>query len=185
MSKEIWDAYDRDGKKLGFDQLRDEPIPKGVYHIVVEIYTITEINEVLITKRHPDKPWGLKWEITGGSILKGETPEQGAIRELKEETGIEIAYSDLNFVYSYIYKDVPSIYKCFVTFIDKETTKIQLQEGETIDYRYLPYDEFKQFIQTDEYVDWVRERFWAHEELFDAIIHNHLVSVKERRRENI
>jgi 8-oxo-dGTP diphosphatase len=102
--------------------------------------------------------------------LKDETPEQGAIRELREETGIEVAVSDLNFVYSYIYKNVPSIYKCFVVFINKEKTKIQLQEGETIDYRYLPYNEFKEFVRTDDYVDWVRERFYDHEELFDNIV---------------
>jgi 8-oxo-dGTP diphosphatase len=171
MLREVWDAYDKDGNKLGFEQFRDEPIPEGVYHIVVEIYTLTENNEVLITQRHQSKPWALKWEITGGSIMKGETPEQGAIRELKEETGIDVMDSDLNFVYSYIYKNVPSIYKCFVVFINKEKTKIQLQEGETIDYRYIPYNEFKQFIKTDNYVDWVRERFCIHEKLFDTIIH--------------
>lgn len=171
MAREIWDAYDKDGNKLGFDQFRDEPIPEGVYHIVVEIYTVTGNNEVLITQRHQNKAWALKWEVTGGSILKGETPEQGAIRELKEETGIEVTDSDLNFVYSYIYKNVPSIYKCFVVFINKEETKIQLQKGETIDYRYLPYNEFKQFIKTDDYVDCVRERFCAHEKLFDTIIY--------------
>lgn len=124
----------------------------------------------MITQRHPNKPWALKWEITGGSILKGETPEQGAIRELKEETGIEVTDSDLNFVYSYIQENVPSIYKCFVVFINKEKIKIQLQEGETIDYRYLTYNEFKQFIKTEDYVAWVRERFYVHEELFDTII---------------
>ena len=171
MEREIWDAYDKYGNKLEFDQFRDEPIPEGVYHIVVEIYTVTEDNEILITQRHQNKPWALKWEVTGASILKGETPEQGAIRELKEETGIEVTDSDLNFVYSYMYKNVPSIYKCFVVFINKEKTKIQLQEGETIAYRYLPYNEFKQFIKTDNYVDWVRERFYAHEELFDTIIY--------------
>lgn len=171
MAREIWDAYDKEGNKLGFDQFRDEPIPEGVYHIVVEIYTVTENNEVLITQRYQNKPWALKWEVTGGSILKGETPEQGAIRELMEETGIKVTDSDLNFVYSYIYKDIPSIYKCFVVFINKEKIKIQLQEGETIDYRYLPYNEFKQFIRTDDYVDWVSERFYAHEKIFDTIIH--------------
>lgn len=171
MIREIWDAYDRDGNKLGFDHFRGDPFPKGVYHIVVEIYTITENNEVLITKRHQDKPWSLKWEITGGSILKGETPEQGAIRELKEETGIKIKDSDLNFVYSYIYKDFPSIFKCYVTFINKEKTKIILQEGETIDYRYITYNEFKQFMKTDNFVAPITERFCAHEKLFDTIIY--------------
>jgi len=69
--------------------------------------------------------------------LKGETPEQGAIRELKEETGIEIKDSDLNFVCSCIYEYASTIYKCSVVFIDKEKTKIQLQEDETVDYYYL------------------------------------------------
>jgi mutator protein MutT len=168
---EIWDAYDKHGNKLGFDQLRGEPIPEDVYHIVVEIYSITENNEILITQRHPNKSWPLKWEITGGSILKGESPEEGAIRELREETGIEVADSDLNFVYNYIPRGSPSIYKCFVVFVNKEKTKIYLQEGETIAYRYLAYEEFKEFIKTNNYVDLLRERFYAHEELFDAIIH--------------
>src|SRR5690554_2531763 len=104
MTKEIWDAYDKDGNKLGFDIFRGEDIPEGAYHIIVEIYTITENNEVLITQRHENKRRPFKWEITSGAILKGETARQGAIRELKEETGIEVTDSDLNFVYSCIYK---------------------------------------------------------------------------------
>jgi isopentenyldiphosphate isomerase len=60
MSKEIWDAYDKDSNQLGFDLFRDESIQKGVYHIAVEIYIITENNEVLITQRHSNKPWALK-----------------------------------------------------------------------------------------------------------------------------
>lgn len=170
MSKEIWDAYDKFGNKLGFDLVRGEPIPEGAYHIVVEIYTVTENNEVLVTQRHKNKTWALKWEITGGSILKGETPEQGALRELREETGIEVLNPDLNMVYSYINKNSSSIYNCFIVFINKEKTTIQLQEGETIDYSYLPYEKFKKFIQTDEYVNSLRERFSFHEKIFDTII---------------
>ena len=171
MKKEIWDAYDKNGNKLGFDLIRGEPIQKGIFHIVVEIYTITENNEVLITQRHPSKPWPLKWEITGGSILKGETSKQGAIRELKEETGIEVEELDLHFIYSYISEDVSSIYHCYIVFINKKETKIQLQDNETIAYRYLPYKEFKQFIQTEDYVDRIKERFFKCEELFDVFIH--------------
>lgn len=172
MTKEIWDAYDKDGNKLGFDLIRGEDIPEGAYHIIVEIYSITENNEVLITQRHEDKPRPLQWEITGGAILKGETPRQGAVRELREETGIEVRESDLNFVYSYIYKRRPTICTCFVVFIDKERTKIELQEGETIDYRYIPYDDFKQFIKTDNFVNSINERFYTNEKLFDSITLN-------------
>jgi 8-oxo-dGTP diphosphatase len=176
MKREVWDAYDQDGNKLGFDLFRGEPIPLDTYHIVVEVYTVTENNEVLITQRHQNKPWALKWEVTGGSILKGETAEQGAIRELREETGIEVKASDLNLVCSCSYKNGNSIYKCYIVFINKEKTKIRLQEGETIDYRYLPYNEFKQFMKTDDFVHLIRQRFFEHEKLFDAIIHKNPLS---------
>lgn len=54
---EIWDAYDSNGKKLDYDLYRDRAnlIPEGVYHIVVEIYTVTKDKEILVTQRHPKK----------------------------------------------------------------------------------------------------------------------------------
>ncbi len=171
---EIWDAYDSNSNKLGYDLYRDEAylIPNGVYHIVVEIYTVTKDKEILITQRHSKKTHPLKWEITGGSILKGETPEKGALRELKEETGILAQESDLRFVYSCIIEGTPSIYYCYLIVIDKDNTRIELQDEETVDYRYMAYDEFKQFIQTEEYVDTERNRFNIYEEQFDNIIYS-------------
>ncbi len=170
--REIWDAYDSNGDKLGYDLYRDESssIPEGVYHIVAEIYTITRDKEVLVTQRHPDKPWPLKWEITGGSVLKGETPIKGALRELKEETGILTQESDLRFVYSYLMKGMPAIYYCYMIVINRNNTEIKLQRGETIDYRYISYDRFKELIQTEKFVDTIRDRFNIHAGLFDNIV---------------
>lgn len=170
--REVWDAYDAEGNKLGFDLYRDEAdkIPFGAYHIVVEIYTVTKDNEVLTTRRHPDKGWGLKWEITGGSALKGETPEQGALRELREETGVVVKAEDLRLVYSLYSRDENALYYCYLAIIDKANQTFRLQEGETVDYRFLPYTEFKAFVHTEKYAPPVRERFLAHEELFDRMI---------------
>ena len=61
MAKELWDAYDREGRPLGFDLVRGEPVPEGVYHLVVEIYSVTHDGRILITRRHPQKTWGLYW----------------------------------------------------------------------------------------------------------------------------
>ena len=162
--REIWDAYGSNGNKLGYDLYRDESslIPEGVYHIVAEVYTITRDKEVLVTQRHPDKPWPLKWEITGGSVLKGETPIK--------ETGILTQESDLRFVYSYLMKGMPAIYYCYMIVINRNNTEIKLQRGETIDYRYISYDRFKELIQTEKFVDTIRARFNVHEELFDNIV---------------
>ena len=46
----------------------------------------------LLMQRDFCKHFGGMWELTaGGSALQGESPMECAIRELKEETGIEAA----------------------------------------------------------------------------------------------
>ena len=66
MAKELWDAYDKEGTPLGFDLVRGEPVPEGVYHLVVEVLAVTNDGRVLLTKRHPDKAWGGCWNACGG-----------------------------------------------------------------------------------------------------------------------
>ena len=95
MERELWDAYDRAGDLLGFDLVRGEPIPAGAFHLVAEVYAVTTDGQVLVTRRHPKKPFGGLWEVTGGSVLKGEGPVEGALRELREETGIAVSPVEL------------------------------------------------------------------------------------------
>lgn len=42
----------------------------------------------LVAQRHPDAHLGGLWEFPGGKLLPGETPTQGALRELQEECGV-------------------------------------------------------------------------------------------------
>ena len=86
---ELWELYDGDKRPTGKTMLRGQSVPEGYWHIVVGIWTITADGRLLLTCRHPDKPWGLQWENTGGSVLAGEDSLHGALRELREETGLE------------------------------------------------------------------------------------------------
>jgi 8-oxo-dGTP pyrophosphatase MutT (NUDIX family) len=45
---------------------------------------------LLIHARDPDNPSHHWWELPGGGLDHGETPEQAARREVTEETGIEL-----------------------------------------------------------------------------------------------
>ena len=172
MAKELWDAYDKEGRRLGFDLVRGEPAIEGAWHIVVEIYSFTTNGRVLVTKRHPEKPWGGYWEITGGSAVKGEGPVRGALRELREETGIAVEEADLRPVYVETQSGegvYPTIYHCFLVVFDPKQQRIPMQEGETADYRLMPYAEFKGFVFSDNCVPSLQLRFKSHQAVLDRL----------------
>lgn len=168
---EIFDAYDISGKALNIDIERGSKIAKGLYHYVVEIYTVNQNAEFLVTKRHKDKMFGLMWEVTSGAVVKGETPLVAAVRELKEETCINALESNLIPLYRYVTE--PTIFQSFIVFVDMRTQKITLQEAETIDYRWIPVSEFARFIQQSKYVPTLQSRFTSHQDLIFGIIRQH------------
>ena len=46
--------------------------------------------QYLISQRSANRPtYPLMWECVGGSVVKGEDSLQGAIREAKEEAGVD------------------------------------------------------------------------------------------------
>ena len=160
VDEELWDAYDENEKLLGFDLKRSQAksLPDGVYHVIVNVYTMTKDGKLLTTERSRNKTYPLKWEVTGGSILKGETAAEGAVRELYEETGIKISTEDLIVLYSYVDKPKHAIYHSYLNLIEKEV-HVTLQEGETMDYMYVPYKEFDELVNSDRFVPSEQRRY--------------------------
>ena len=58
-------------------------------HVIVSLFTVEQgITKVLLIKRK-NEPFAGDWVLTGGALYNNEDLEAGAIRELKEKTGIE------------------------------------------------------------------------------------------------
>lgn len=88
---EYWDLYNYDGKKKNKIAIRGDKLNNDDFHLVVNAWIMNENGEFLITQRVPTKSHPLMWECTGGSAMLGENSLQAAIREVKEELGIDIA----------------------------------------------------------------------------------------------
>lgn len=134
---ELWDLYDLHRDLTGETWKRGtrEPIPKGRYHIIVSVWTVTPSGKILITQRHPSKSFGGLWENTGGAVIAGETSEQAAVRELKEETGIDPGNQKLIFlgdVWHAGYVVDAYLYKA-----DIELSELELQADEVTDAKLV------------------------------------------------
>lgn len=88
---EKWDLYTRNREKTGREHVRGEKIPEGFYHLVVHIWIRNCKGEYLISQRSANRPTSpLMWECVGGSVLIGESSIDGALREVKEEVGLDL-----------------------------------------------------------------------------------------------
>ena len=104
---EIWDLYDENRNLTGKYCVRGEEIPENYYHLVVHVWIKNAKDEYLISQRSENRPTNpLMWECVGGSVVKGENSLNGAIRETKEEVGIDLSKANGKVVFSKIRKKV-------------------------------------------------------------------------------
>lgn len=102
---ELWDLYTKDRKLTGETQIRGEKIPDDRYHLVVHIWIKNNKNQFLISKRADNlSRFPSMWECPSGSALKGENSLQAAIREAKEEVGIDLSHKKGTLVFSKVRK---------------------------------------------------------------------------------
>ena len=139
---EMWDLIDKDGCLVGVDWPREDHdnIPEGLFHPCVEIW-VTVGDRLLITKRHPDKTEGLKFDVPGGAVVKGESILLGARRELFEEVGINASEEEL----------LPigimtsgKVYAASFLLRLKEIPEIKLQPSEVVGYKLVSKSELEE-----------------------------------------
>jgi len=88
---EIWELLTKDRTPAGIDHVRGEEMPEGCYHLVVQAWLKNSRGEYLISQRAASRPiFPLMWECVGGSAVKGEDSLTAAIREVKEEVGVDV-----------------------------------------------------------------------------------------------
>ena len=149
--KEYWDLFDKNRNKLERTVVRGEKLKFGEYHIVVNAWIKNNKNEFLITRRSETKAHPLMWECTGGSVLKGETSEEAAIREVKEELGIDVKNGELLGTTIRYYPNCPDILDVWLFTSNKTIDEVTIQEEEVNDVMWASIDKIKELYNEGQF----------------------------------
>ena len=141
------------------------------HYLVVQVWIRNSQGQWLISQRAPEKPMGLKWEPTGGSVLAGEESIEGALREVKEELGITLE-PHRGCLFTTQRRDypnwlLPGFLDVWVFHHDAFLKDIRLQPGETVDAQWVTTEELWQLINTDQFIPLPRYGYIP--ELIDAL----------------
>lgn len=105
-----------------------------------------ESNRVLVQKRGDSNKWG----FPGGAIEIGETPEEAAIRELKEETGLDVAIDSLIGIYTDSDMKYPNGDEahsiCIVYKLKVLSGELTCDNEETIELKYFDVDKLPEMF---------------------------------------
>ncbi|RPI75525.1 MAG: NUDIX domain-containing protein [Desulfobacteraceae bacterium] len=105
-------------------------VDAGSKHKGCSIIFVNDQNKVLLFLRDdkPGLPFPGRWDILGGHVEEGETPDQCIKREMQEEIGLDLDDFSLFRVYDFIDRTEYAFWKK----IDLDIDRIQLTEGQCL-----------------------------------------------------
>lgn len=155
---EKWDLYTKYREKTGREHIRGEALPDGCYHLVVHVWIRNKKGEYLINQRAANRPtFPLMWECVGGSVIKGETSLEGAIRETKEEAGIDLVPGQGKILFSKV-RDVVGekifndIMDVWLFEYDGEPKLEHATTDEVADSKWMTKEEIRELYDAGEFV---------------------------------
>lgn len=146
---EYWDIYDKNKQLTGRTMKKNDWILKeGEYHLSVIAILQRNDGKYLITQRVMSKSWAPGWwEVPGGACMAGETSREAIIREVKEETGLDVSHAQGGLVFTYHRENIEEGDNYFVDvykfILDFDESDIQIQKEEALGYKICTKEELE------------------------------------------
>jgi len=103
---EICDIRDQYGNKTGRTIARGNQLNPGDYHLVVHMWVKDDMDRFLIQQRSAHVVDPNIWAPTCGSAIQGEESQKAAIREMREELGLQIYPDEMERVVRLVGPDI-------------------------------------------------------------------------------
>lgn len=155
---ELWDIYDENKNVTGRTMERNDwNMKPGDYHLTVLGVIQRRDGKYLITKRVMTKSWAPGWwEVSGGAAQAGETSKQAVVREIKEETGLDVSKAEGQLALTYKRVNPEEGDNYFVDVyrfvMDFEEEDLVMQEGETDGYMFASLEEIRQIAEEGKFL---------------------------------
>lgn len=155
MDDEYIDIVTSEGKVTGRKALKSEIHANGYYHNTAHIWLYTKNKEILLAQRAASKSiCPLLWDVSvAGHVDTGELIIQAAIREVKEEIGLDLLSNQLKKI---------GVFKCLQSYqsgiIDNEfhhtyiselkvpLSQLKRQIGEVEALKLVSFETFKTLL---------------------------------------
>ncbi len=149
---EEWELYDADENKEDIKMHRGQPIPDGHYHKIVSVWIKNSEGKFLISKRSAQKIVSPStWECTGGAVDTGESTLDAAVREVKEELGIDLDPETGKLVRQTRHDDMHEFYDVWLFEKDVDIEDLKLQEEEVADVRWMTKEDVEELWEKNEF----------------------------------
>jgi isopentenyl-diphosphate delta-isomerase len=152
---EYIDIVTKEGLPTGKSALKSEIHLKGYFHNTAHVWLYTKQGEILLAQRADSKSiCPLLWDVSvAGHVDASETIEHAAIREVKEEIGLDLIENNLHKIgVSECFQSYPNgivdneFHHTFISELNVEIKDLSLDKNEVEDVKLVNLHEFQNLI---------------------------------------
>lgn len=156
--EEYWDIYDENRELTGRQmRMNDWHMKPDEFHMSVTGAVRDLQGRYLIQQRAADKEWGAGWwELPGGGVLAGETLDEAVIREVREETGLDVSGAEGGLVFYYKRENHEAQNNYFMNIyrfdLDFKPEDVTVQVEEVDGFKLATVDEIREIAARGEFL---------------------------------
>lgn len=141
---ELLDIVDKNGAFTGEIVERKKAQELGLLHWEVIIVVINEKKQILLQKRSANKKhFPNKWALCSGLVISGESCDEAAVRELKEELGVEFQISDLHLLEGNL-----NLTRFYYVITNYDESQFVIQKEELSSVKWFDLDEILEKVNS-------------------------------------